>query len=122
MLVTRSFIEKVGLMQEDYFLYYEEFDWAMRGRGSFSLGYAADSHIFHKSGASSSKIMPVFTARYYYRNRIRFFSRFFPAHMASVKRGLIYDFIRHTLRGRWNMARIVAEALRDAPRLTVRHP
>ncbi len=115
MLVSAAFIREVGPMQEDYFLYYEEFDWAQRGRRSgYTLGYAPDSHVFHKSGASSSKIMPEFTSHYYYRNRVRFTARFFPDQLTAVKRGLLIELIRHCLRGRWAIAKIVASALRDA--------
>ena len=52
MLVSRAFIEQVGLMCEDYFLYYEEIDWAIRARGAFTLTYAADSYVYHKVGAA----------------------------------------------------------------------
>jgi GT2 family glycosyltransferase len=115
MLVSNTYIREVGLLQEDYFLYYEEIDWAMRGRQRFKLGYAPESHIYHKSGASSSKVMPLFTARFYYRNRLRFVSRFFPERMGAAKRGLAIDLVRHTLRGRWGYARVVASALWHAP-------
>jgi GT2 family glycosyltransferase len=118
MLVSSVFIRDIGPMQEDYFLYYEEFDWALRGRGRYSLGYAPDSHVFHKSGASSYKVMPEFSARYYYRNRIRFFSRFFPAHIAAVKRGLVADLMRRILHGELRIARVVARVLWDARSLT----
>lgn len=117
MLVSQQYIREVGLLQDDYFLYYEEIDWAMRGRHRFKLGYAPASHVFHKSGASSSKVMPLFTARLYYRNRLRFVSRFFPERLAAAKRGLAVDFLRHTLRGRWGYARVVASALWHAPRI-----
>lgn len=117
MLVSQRYIREVGLLQEDYFLYYEEIDWAMRGRVRFKLGYAPASHVFHKSGASSSKVMPLFTSRLYYRNRLRFVSRFFPEKLAAAKRGLAVDLLRHTLRGRWGHAGVVASALWDAPRI-----
>jgi GT2 family glycosyltransferase len=117
MLVSRAFVRDVGLMQEDYFLYYEEIDWAMRARGRFALAFAPDSHVFHKSGASSSKVLPAFTANLYYRNRIRFANRFFPERLRTVQRGLIVEFLRHVLRGRWTHARIVAAALRDCGKI-----
>src|ERR1700730_1578364 len=49
MLVSVSYIREVGLMQEDYFLYYEEVDWAMRGLDRFRIGFAPKSIVFHKS-------------------------------------------------------------------------
>ena len=114
MLVSSEFIRRIGPMQEDYFLYFEEFDWAVRGRGAFSLGYAPDSHLFHKSGASSSKVMPAFTSHYYYRNRLRFARRFFPERVAATMYTLGLDMLRHLARGRWTTVRIIASVLREA--------
>ena len=118
MLVSRRFVADVGLLQEDYFLYYEEIDWAMRGRRRFKLGYAPGSHIFHRSGASSSQIMPLFTARLYYRNRLKFVCRFFPERLAAARRALAVEFLRHTLKGRWGHARVVAAALLTSPSIS----
>ncbi|MGC2659110.1 MAG: hypothetical protein WA324_14215, partial [Bryobacteraceae bacterium] len=114
MLVSTEFIREIGLMQEDYFLYYEEADWAMRGVGRFRLGFAPQSHVFHKSGANSSKIMPLFTAAFYYRNRLRFVRRFLPDRMAAAKRKLFEEMLRHLARGRWGLARVVASTLLTA--------
>jgi GT2 family glycosyltransferase len=120
MLVSSSFIRKVGLMQEDYFLYYEEADWAMRGLEHFQLGFAPKSVVFHKSGANSSEIMPLFTAGFYYRSRLRFMSRFFPDRMGAAKRRLFVEMLRHLARGRWSSARLVGSTLLWAPRLSCR--
>jgi GT2 family glycosyltransferase len=38
MVVSREFLARVGPMREDYFLYYEEVDWALR-RGDLPLAY-----------------------------------------------------------------------------------
>lgn len=114
MLVSSKLILAIGSMREDYFLYYEEFDWAMRCRDKFKLGYAAGSIVLHKSGASSSKSMPLFSANYYYRNHVRFVSRFYPQHLNTVKRALVKEFVRYALRGRWLRARLVASILFNA--------
>lgn len=52
MLVSRDFLEQIGLMSEEYFLYFEETDWAWRGRGQFALGWAPRSLVYHKVGSS----------------------------------------------------------------------
>ena len=111
MLVSARFIKVIGLMAEDYFLYYEEIDWAMRGRHQFTLAYAPRSHVFHKSGANSSKVMPELCARYYYRNRLRFVRRFLPGRIGAARRALFIDMLRHVAKGRWAMARIVGSVL-----------
>ena len=48
---TRNFVETVGVMREDYFLYAEDVDWCLR-RGGHRLGYAHGSVIYHKHGAT----------------------------------------------------------------------
>ena len=52
MYVTPEFIRSIGLMNEIYFLYYEELDWAARSKGRFKLGYAKDAIVYHKVGRS----------------------------------------------------------------------
>jgi GT2 family glycosyltransferase len=117
MLVSSRFIREIGLMQEDYFLYYEEADWAMRGIDRFKLGFAPKSYVFHKSGANSSKVMPLFTAGFFYRSRLRFVSRFLPESMAAAKRQLFVEMLRHFARGRWASARLVGVTLLTAPKV-----
>ena len=51
MLVSRSFIDSVGLMNEDYFLYCEEIDWCL-ARGEHRIGYAHDSLVHHAHGST----------------------------------------------------------------------
>ena len=117
MLISTHFIRDVGLMQDDYFLYYEEIDWAMRGSGQYPLGYAPDSFVFHKSGASSSKVMPMFTANLYYRNSIRFMGRFFPERIGALKRRLLLQVLRYGLKGEWALSGLVLSIWRDARRI-----
>lgn len=51
--VTRAFVERIGLMEERFFLYYEEIDWALRAHGLFETGFAPDAVVYHKEGASA---------------------------------------------------------------------
>ena len=51
LLAVRKFIEEVGLMREDYFLYAEDVDWCLR-RGNHHLGYAHDSIVYHTHGST----------------------------------------------------------------------
>ncbi len=52
MLVSKDYIESVGVMDEDFFVYYEDVEWSLR-RGRFRLGYAHDSVVRHLAGATS---------------------------------------------------------------------
>jgi GT2 family glycosyltransferase len=53
MLVSLSFLQKVGLLNEDYFLYFEEQDWAERAKQKgFNLGCSERAIVYHKEGAT----------------------------------------------------------------------
>lgn len=79
MLVSAAFLRVVGLMQEDYFLYGEEIDWAARGRGLFRLGFAPASVVYHKVGASTPKATTkdAWALELLYANKLRATRRFY---------------------------------------------
>jgi GT2 family glycosyltransferase len=52
MLISRRCLEAVGLLEESYFLYYEELDFVGRVLPAFRFGYSAASVVYHKEGAS----------------------------------------------------------------------
>lgn len=95
MVVSREFLATVGPMHEDYFLYYEEVDWALR-RGALPLAYAADAPVWHHGGTSIGTGRPderpsAFSNYFNYRNRMRFMRRFHPwrlpvAYLANLVR------------------------------------
>jgi GT2 family glycosyltransferase len=53
MFVRREFIDQVGLMSEDYFLYNEELDWILRGKEKgWEIGHCYNAIVYHKEGRS----------------------------------------------------------------------
>lgn len=117
MLVRRRFLEEVGLMSEDYFLYFEELDWALRARGRFLLGYAAGSLVYHKEGRSAgtrgARIKSDLADHYFMRNRIRVTRRFFPRALPTVRLALLMAAGRRASRGQWDRARMILRMIRD---------
>ena len=116
MLVSAAFLEKVGLMSEDYFLYYEEIDWATRARrAGFKLGYASDSVVFHKEGAAlgSGKSQQRSALAEYYgvRNRIVFTRKFFPWALPSAYLFSWMQVGKRLLQGHGKRARMMAAVL-----------
>lgn len=70
MLIKRGAIEKVGLMPECYFLYYEEFDWSMMfARAGYEIWYEPACTIYHKESQSTGQKSPLRTY-YITRNRL----------------------------------------------------
>ena len=81
--VSRAFLNTVGLMEEGYFLYFEEIDWATRAAGRFATAFAHGAVVYHKEGGSigSSGIAGgrSTTSEYWLmRSRLAFVARFYP--------------------------------------------
>jgi GT2 family glycosyltransferase len=88
-LVSRAFIEEVGLIDESYYIYFEELDWAERARGKFTLGYASQSVIYHKEGATlgtnfNRKKRSLTSETYSAKNRVVFARRYCPWTLPTV--------------------------------------
>jgi GT2 family glycosyltransferase len=86
MLVRKQFLTEVGLLSEDYFLYFEEADWAERGYPfGWRLGYCYRSLVFHKGGASTGgkgyssgqKSSTAFSDYYFQRAKVLFTKKYY---------------------------------------------
>ena len=70
LLVKASVIEEIGLMDTNYFMYWEDVDWCFNGReADYKSVYTFKSKIWHKYGASSKNY---FKTYYHNRNRLYF--------------------------------------------------
>jgi hypothetical protein len=50
--VTRDLIDRIGLMDERYFLYFEDLEWGCRAKALGALGYAHQSIVPHEGGTT----------------------------------------------------------------------
>ncbi len=122
-LASRAFLERIGLLQEDYFLYFEELDWAARARGTFGLGYAAKSLVYHKEGSSiggsdAAKDSKSYTSDFYsLRNRVRFTRRFYPYALPSVYLGMLAALLNRLRRRQWDRALLILRIMLRAGEL-----
>lgn len=58
MFLSKNFLVEIGLMNETYFLYYEEIDWAFRAKKkNWYIDWCEDSLVYHKEGASIGSSM-----------------------------------------------------------------
>ena len=54
LLIKKSVIECIGLLSEDYFLYYEDVDWCLRAKKArYRIAYLPSAHIWHKVSRSA---------------------------------------------------------------------
>lgn len=117
MLIHREAINKVGLMPDCYFLYYEELDWSMMfTRMGFQIWYEPECTIYHKESQATGQNSPL---RSYYltRNRLLLVRR----NPQEFNKTLAYiylicivafrDILKYTFIGRYDHLKAIFRAL-----------
>jgi GT2 family glycosyltransferase len=75
LLISRRVINAIGLLPEEYFLYYEEHDFTEKAKSNgFEVYYVGTSKVYHKESISIGKNSPLKTF-YQTRNRILYIKR-----------------------------------------------
>ncbi len=71
MLIRREVVETIGLLNEEYFLYWEDMEYCLRAtKAGFSLAVCPASRVWHKGSASSGRLSGRLM---YFGTRNRFF-------------------------------------------------
>lgn len=115
-LLPRSYLVDVGLMDERYFLYYEEVDWVLRAGGRYALCYADDARVYHKEGSSigtptGARPSSLLSDFYIFRNKLWITRRHFPLGLPSVYLATLIQAGRRALRGQWDKAWLILKVL-----------
>lgn len=106
MLVSKEFLEKTGLMHEDYFLYFEEIDWSIRGlKHGFRTISCTSSIVYHKEGGTTGKNLK--TEMLKYRNLLLFYDRFYRSIKFVAYYRLTIKFGKKLLLGKLNEAKSI---------------
>ena len=119
MLIKREAIEKVGLMPEEYFLYYEEIDWSMMfTKASYKIWYEPACTVYHKESQSTGQDSPLRTY-YITRNRLLLVKR----NWQGLYKYLAYcyliclvaprDLFKYAFKGKFNHFQAVKNGLYD---------
>ena len=113
-LVSRNFLEVVGLICEDYFLYTEEIDWALRAKNKFKVSCSIDSVVYHKEGASigldhGKGTGEISDLGFYYsvRNRLLLSRKFYPYFYPLVLLRMVYTLLHTFARGNFRRSRMI---------------
>lgn len=96
-MVSRNFLATVGLLDESYFMYCEEQDWAFRAANRFDLVYSRDAHVWHKEGASTGwpkKANNFFAMRHLFQSRLLLTVKHTPAALPIVLTSFGYALVR----------------------------
>lgn len=76
LLVRKEVIERIGLLDEDYFCYYDEMDYCLRTRkAGYKIAYVPKAKVWHKISQTSQKLSG-FAHYYRARNTFRFMRKF----------------------------------------------
>ncbi|OPY30491.1 MAG: N-glycosyltransferase [Methanobacterium sp. PtaU1.Bin242] len=88
LLAKIEVIKKAGMLNEAYFMYWEDVDWCFNGKeAGYKSVYSFKSKIWHKYGKSS---MNYFKTYYHNRNRLYFIKK-------HADKGVYRSFLRHYL-------------------------
>jgi hypothetical protein len=119
MLVKRDAIDKVGLMPECYFLYYEELDWSMMfTRVGYQIWYEPACTIYHKESQATGQNSPLRTY-FITRNRLllvkrnysgfnKWLSYFYLILLVATK-----DLLKYIFHGQWSLLTATTRGVRD---------
>ena len=120
-LVRMEGIQQVGLLDEAFFLYFEDTDWSLRfHQQGYKLTWAPQSIVVHEEGGSTTpSVDPQSTHnRPYcamidylsYRNRLYLIEKHYPKHTWIVLLSFVYAFFKRMLRGEMKKAHVVVKA------------
>ena len=119
MMLKRKVIDKVGLMPECYFLYYEELDWSMMiARAGYEIWYEPASTIYHKESQSTGQNSPLRTY-YITRNRLLLVKRNFSGwekYMAYTYLHIVVatrDILKYIIKGQMDLLKATIKGLQD---------
>ena len=119
MMVKREVIEKVGMMPNCYFLYYEELDWSMMiHRAGYEIWYEPACTVFHKESQTTGQQSPLKTY-YITRNRLLFAQRNinggekYLTYIYIIGLVAVRDILKYLCKGQINMAKAVMKGIKD---------
>ncbi|MEM1055227.1 MAG: glycosyltransferase family 2 protein [Bacteroidota bacterium] len=116
LLIRRAVLEDIGMLGEDFFIYYEEIDFGTRlRRAGWNAHYVAESTVWHKESVTVGKASPLKT-RFQTRNRLLYLRRNArgwrkPVAMALVLLASLVHAMRYAASGQWEHVRAVRVGL-----------
>lgn len=120
MLISREAILKTGLLNEQYFAYFEDVEWSLRfKKAGFEIALAEKAVIYHEAGASSKKTHAegTLSSQVFYFN-VR--NQFLLLRSQNIPAGIVYHFFRFLawagyflVRGRFKKMNSVLKGMRD---------
>lgn len=118
-MVTRDAIQRAGMLDPKFFMYWEETDWCMRvHKAGFKILFEPKARMQHKATLLDTELGPT-TIYYLTRNRLLFFNRHTryplkPLTLYSALHGALSGIRKHRQAGRYAHARATQVAILHA--------
>lgn len=113
LLIKAEVIRQIGMMKEDYFLYWEEVDWnASVAELGWKILYVPDSIVWHKISATIGK-RSYLANRYNIRNCLLFFQRHAPQRLFTLFIYIFYDAFKQFRSGQIELAKAYLHGSKD---------
>jgi GT2 family glycosyltransferase len=115
MFLRTSFIRDVGFMEQDLFLYYEEMDWAIRGkRKGWGQAFCSSSRVYHKMGSTINGVKAensIIADFYSARNRIQIARKHFPVTLITLYPSFAVFIINRIKKKQWKRITLLLKIL-----------
>jgi GT2 family glycosyltransferase len=110
-MIKRSVVEKIGMLDEKLFIYYEEYDWSIRIRNAgYSILFVPQSEILHKESMTLTKDSP-FRTRLMARNRLWLSRKYLPVYQHIIAIAYVWccslplNITRYAVRRKFGLAK-----------------
>lgn len=118
LMIRKEVIDKIGLMPEENFIYWDDMEWGYRAnQAGFKVAAYREAKVYHDMGTNSG--MTYFSTYYFWRNRLKFFIKYTPEEKRnSMKNTLLEAFFQAMYgccyKGKTNQIHIMMHAMDDA--------
>lgn len=94
-LTKKEVVEKVGMLDESYFMYTEDADWSMRvRRAGYSIMYEPKAKVWHRLSVSTGGHLSFFKIKNKFISNLRFFFRY-----ATLPQKLVFPWMNILVNG-----------------------
>lgn len=114
MLMPIQFVQAVGILEERYFLYFEELDWALRAKGKFKLAFAPKAMIYHKHGGTTNESKQSDVSVYFRcRSRLKLYRKLLPQYLIFCLVATLKDALLCIKKGKYSLLKLIWRAVND---------
>lgn len=112
MFLSIDVLQNIGILCEDYFLYYEELDWVKRASMSYKTTYFKNCLVYHKGGVSIGSNKKSYIAdKFSIVNRINFAKKHNKKYLIMVYLGAFLSIFKRVLSGQFTRALQLTKAI-----------